>query len=158
METKRCNEYYGDVLRMVRALRGLTVPEIAAKYGMSPTTIYSCEVGRSRPKLKNAATLFRALNVNMSVFDTLVEKAIAEGCRISASSLAQQIIDESQRESVSVASKKTADLLPDAPDPDEIDDALIRMYLAMPDNAALREQILTAAKIACYKQFLNKGK
>lgn len=155
METKKCNKYYGEVLRMVRALRGLTVPEIAEKYGMSPTTIYSCEVGRSRPKLKNAATLFRALNVNMSVFDSLVDKAIAEGCTVSVSTLAQQIIDDSQRASVSVAGKKTADLLPDAPDPDEIDDALIRMYLAMPENAALREQILTAAKLSCYKKMIG---
>ncbi len=152
------NQFYGDVLRAVRSLRGYSVPEIAARHDMSATTIYSYEIGRSRPKLKNAALLFRALNINMAVFDRLVDEAIASGCRVSPAELAQRIIDESRSAVMSAASKRTADLLPDAPDPDQIDDALIRMFLAMPENSALRQDLLTRAKLACYQQFLNGGK
>ena len=90
------NLYYGEVLRAVRSWRKLSCPEIAARHDMSATTIYSYEIGRSRPKLKNAALLFRALNVSMSVFDRLVDEAIADGCRVSPTELAQRIIDESR--------------------------------------------------------------
>lgn len=152
------NQFYGEVLRAVRSLRGYSVPEIAARHDMSATTIYSYEIGRSRPKLKNAALLFRALNVSMSVFDRLVDEAIANGCRVSPTELAQRIIDESRSAAVAAAaSRRTADLLPDAPDPDQIDDALIRMFLAMPENAELRQDLLTRAKIACFKYLTNRG-
>ena len=90
------NLYYGEVLRAVRALRGYSVPDIAKRNDMSVTTIYSYEIGRSRPKLKNANLLFKALCINMEVFDRLVDEAIAGGCRIPPTELAQRIIDESR--------------------------------------------------------------
>ena len=94
------NLYYGEVLRAVRALRGYSVPDIAKRNDMSVTTIYSYEIGRSRPKLKNANLLFKALCINMEVFDRLVDEAIADGCRIPPTELAQRIVEESERSKV----------------------------------------------------------
>ena len=152
------NLYYGEVLRAVRAWRKLSCPEIANRNNMSTTTIYNYEAGKCRPKQKNSALLFRALNIKVEVFDRLVDEAIADGCRISPTELAQRIIDESRSTAVAAAaSRRTADLLPDAPDPDQIDDALIKMFLAMPENAELRQDLLTRAKIACFKYLTNRG-
>ena len=152
------NLYYGEVLRAVRSWRKLSCPEIANRNNMSTTTIYNYEAGKCRPKQKNSALLFRALNIKVEVFDRLVDEAIADGCRVSPTELAQRIIDESRSAAVAAAaSRRTADLLPDAPDPDQIDDALIRMFLAMPENAELRQDLLTRAKIACFKYLTNRG-
>lgn len=152
------NLYYGEVLRAVRSWRKLSCPEIANRNNMSTTTIYNYEAGKCRPKQKNSALLFRALNVKVEVFDRLVDEAIADGCRIPPTELAQRIIDESRSTAVAAAaSRRTADLLPDAPDPDQIDDALIKMFLAMPENAELRQDLLTRAKIACFKYLTNRG-
>ena len=67
------------------------------------------------------------------------------------------IIPTTNRFVAAAASRRTADLLPDAPDPDQIDDALIKMFLAMPENAELRQDLLTRAKIACFKYLTNRG-
>ena len=152
------NLYYGEVLRAVRSWRKLSCPEIANRNNMSTTTIYNYEAGKCRPKQKNSALLFRALNIKVEVFDRLVDEAIADGCRISPTELAQRIIDESRSTAVAAAaSRRTVDLLPDAPDPDQIDDVLIKMFLAMPENAELRQDLLTRAKIACFKYLTNRG-
>ena len=152
------NLYYGEVLRAVRSWRKLSCPEIANRNNMSTTTIYNYEAGKCRPKQKNSALLFRALNIKVEVFDRLVDEAIADGCRVSPTELAQRIIDESRSAAVAAAaSRRTADLLPDAPDPDQIDDVLIRMFLALPENAELRQDLLTRAKIACFKYLTNRG-
>ena len=90
------NLYYGEVLRAVRAWRKLSCPEIANRNNMSTTTIYNYEAGKCRPKQKNSALLFRALNIKVEVFDRLVDDAIAGGCRIPPTELAQRIIDESR--------------------------------------------------------------
>ena len=94
------NLYYGEVLRAVRAWRKLSCPEIANRNNMSTTTIYNYEAGKCRPKQKNSALLFRALNIKVEVFDRLVDEAIADGCRVSPTELAQRIVEESERSKV----------------------------------------------------------
>jgi len=70
--------YAGKVLRKIREYRGLSCPEIAAKYGISSTAIYDYESGRSLPKSTNAEKLADALRIDWDTFIHMVTESRTE--------------------------------------------------------------------------------
>ena len=70
--------FTGKVLRQIREYRGLSCPEIAAKYGISATAIYDYESGRSLPKSTNAEKLSAALRIDWDTFQRIVADSQTE--------------------------------------------------------------------------------
>lgn len=81
--------YKGKVLRAIREARKLTCPEIARKYDISAPAIYDYEQGRSFPRANNAKALAQALNIDIRIFESFIEKSeIATGTATSSFTVA----------------------------------------------------------------------
>lgn len=70
--------HVGEALRMLRKLRGYTVPDFAERIGTTAPVIYRYESGRGYPSLRTVFDVLTALETDLHAFQRALDAAAQE--------------------------------------------------------------------------------
>lgn len=144
--------FYGNLFKVFRESKGLTLEQVGKSLGVSKQTVGKWENGKTTPRPRNILAIAKLFGISViDISDLKPEKDLIEELRIKE--IAEHFHPESE-------AFKTSSLFSDCPDPDKLDDEMIKIYLRLPKNKKLREKILWDAKTSAldyYQKMKDSG-